>query len=112
MGAPVPSTSTEAVSRMSAALAPTSRRYSPPSISQRLVFTLKERKALSSRGMVTVRLSPGWRKTLEKPLSSRRGVKSWLLGRETYSWATSAPARLPVLVRVKVTFSLSAFRSE
>ena len=76
--------------------------YSPPSTSQRLVRTLKYRKVYSSKGMVTVLLSPAFRRTRVKPFSSAAGRKICAPGRPTYSWAISSPSRSPALVRVKV----------
>ena len=96
---------------MSAQLAPTITVYSPPSVFQAFACTSNQRKALSSRGMLTRRLSPGARRTLAKPLSSLAGRRMALPGLPTYTWATSAPSTLPVLVRVKLTSSSLTARS-
>ena len=51
---------------------------------------------------VTVWLAPGWRLTRAKP-SSCLGGSPDAAGSVMYSWAMSAPARVPVLVTVAVT---------
>ena len=46
------------------------------------------------------RLSPGLRNTFLKPFNSLTGRITEQTGSLTYNWATSAPSRSPVLVRV------------
>ncbi|MMZ62218.1 hypothetical protein D1872_244150 [compost metagenome] len=50
-------------------------RYSAASTSQESVFTLKYRKVLSSKGIVTVLDSPALINTLANPFNSFAGLK-------------------------------------
>ena len=58
-------------------------------------------------GNVTVWLAPGGNTTRRNPLSCLGGSPAEL-GKPTYSWAISAPARLPVFVTVADTLAVPA----
>ena len=97
---------------MSADDDPTERIYSPPSVCHLPALGLKERKEYSSKGMRTFALSPAFKNTFLKPLSSMAGRNMALCGLDMYSWQTSAPSKEPVLVNVNSTPSPSAEMSE